>query len=431
MVSTVATTPTVTLWARLRFTLAGGRAMRWSLADQVLASAQNFIVGLCVARLAGIVEFGQFTLVFVVVMLTFAAQDLFLASPMMTYAGGRKRRTTAYFRSIGLLSLLLALASAVATALFVAGIELLQDGRINWPLILTGAALAFANNHFVIIRRILFARNMGAAAFALGLTRIVVLALLAGGAMLSGHQLNAAGWLGVLAVSAAVVSLPQTVAILGGRSRISLLAALLDRHWTYARWLLLMVLFSLGQEQLIWVWVGLLQGDEAVGGMRAGYFLLGTTHVVLMGMHNFIAREAAEAFATGSHRGLSRYLARQTVMLGVLVGGLLAMLGLFAEFWMGLIFGGNYADNASTLRAYCVIYAVIFVREVWVIYLRTLELTRPIFVAFAISSAFAFVAAYPAIKFAGVPGALAIVLMSNFIALVFVLFAIRRARSSA
>ncbi|MCB1511329.1 MAG: hypothetical protein KDJ36_10530 [Hyphomicrobiaceae bacterium] len=405
--------------------------MPWSLADQVLSSAQNFIVGLCVARMAGVAEFGQFTLVFVIAMLAFAAQDLFLASPMMTYAGGRKRRTIAYFKAVGFLSLVLAFVAGLGAALIIAGIEYLQEGHLNWPLVLAGAGVTLANNQFALVKRIMFARNMGRTAFSLTLARVFALVVLWAGAKMLGFELKAAGWLTLLALSAGVVSLHQSVGLSLAPVRLALQRAVLRRHWTYARWLLLMVLISLGQEQLIWVWVGLLQGDEAVGGMRAGYFLLGTAHVVLLGMHNFIAREAAEAYSAGGHRGLAAYLVRQTAMLGLMVGSLLVVLALFAEFWMGLIFGGNYADNAGTLRAYCLIYAAIFVREVWVIYLRTLEMTRPIFMAFAISSTFAFIVGYPAILYAGVPGALAVVLTSHLIALAFVMIAIRKARAGA
>jgi O-antigen/teichoic acid export membrane protein len=399
--------------------------MNWALADQIVNSAQNFAIGLAVARLAGIEAFGAFTLVFVISLLIALLHDDFLAAPMMTYAGGKKRRTPNYFSGITISSLVLALAGGLAVGLIVCAMMGYRDGALPIGLALTGAAATAANSHFVVMKRILFARDQARQAFMLSIVRITLLFSAVPPLWFAGFDLSAEVWIGLIAVSATLAALPVTLRHLPTRSlRPSLFLPLLSKHWSYARWLLLMVAVSMGQEQFVWLWVGALEGNAAVGGMRAGQYLLGLTHVIMIGMHNFIALEAARAFSRGGHDGLRGYLGQQTLILGLLVGGLLVCLALFAETWMRLVFGPDFVRYAATLRWFCLIYAVVFVREVWAIYLRTLEETRAIFLAFAASSLFAIIATYPAIKFAGIGGALAVVLIAHTISLALIAAAI-------
>lgn len=242
-------------------------------------------------------------------------------------------------------------------------------------------------------------------------------------------DLSAEVWLLLIAASGALASIIPTVRHLPtARIRFGLLRAMLKKHWIYAQWLILMVGVAMAQEQFVWIWVGALEGDKAVGGMRAGQYLLGLTHVIMMGMHNFVAVEAAKAYTAGGHGSLTRYLAQQTIVLGALVGGIILMLALFAETWMRLVFGEEFVPFASTMRWFCLIYTVVFVREVWVMYLRTMEATRAIFVAFAFSSLFALIGTYPAIKLGGIGGALGVILIAHTISLVLIMMAIAAAR---
>jgi O-antigen/teichoic acid export membrane protein len=110
------------------------------------------------------------------------------------------------------------------------------------------------------------------------------------------------------------------------------------------------------------------------------------------------------------------------------VGGLIICLALFAETWMRIVFGPDFVAHASTLRWFCLIYAVVFVREVWVIYLRSLEQTRPIFLAFAASSLFALIGTYPAIALGGVGGALLVLFAAHTISLVLIAVSIVEVR---
>lgn len=118
--------------------------MNWALADQILNSAQNFAIGLAIARLGGIEAFGAFTLVFVIAMLVSLLQDEFLAAPMMTYAGRRKLRTQNYYSGVMLASLALALGGGLLVGAIVAGMVGYRDGSLPVALALSGAAATTA-----------------------------------------------------------------------------------------------------------------------------------------------------------------------------------------------------------------------------------------------------------------------------------------------
>ena len=107
-----------------------------------------------------------------------------------------------------------------------------------------------------------------------------------------------------------------------------------------------MVIVSMGQEQVVPLIMGATLGDEAVGGLRAGQYLLGITHFLMMAMENFIPRQASEHFTAGGHKALRNYLMRQTVLIGSATLALILALAIPAEFWMGRVFG---ADEAASM----------------------------------------------------------------------------------
>lgn len=414
-----------TAWARF------DSSMSWSFLDQLTASGVSFCLGIAAARFAGHAEFGVFTLVLVLALLASTIIETTLALPMMTLAGARRARSPAYFSAITLWALIGALVSGLVVATIIGLFFFLRDGTIHGGLVAVALAVTIAQALHNMVRRILFARLCGSVGFLCGVVRGALIAIGGTALVVGGYAITAAALLTLLAIaSGASVAVPL-VTLLWPWPAWRMSKAVMVRHWQMSRWLVGMVGISIGQEQAIWLLIGGLLGDAAVGGARAGQHLLGVTHFILLGMHNFVAREAASAFAAGGHPALTRYLTRRSFQLGALTGGLLLLLAVPAEFWLGRLLGNDYAQYANVLRLFALSYAAVFVREVWMMYLRTIDRSRGIFNAFALSSLLAIAAAVPAMLFGGIYGAVMVIIAANVVSLIYVLREVRKAQRGA
>jgi len=406
-------------------------SMSWSFLDQLTASGVSFCLGIAAARFAGHSEFGVFTLVLVLALLASTIIETTLALPMMTLAGARRVRSSAYFSAVTLWALLGALFGAMIVASIIGLFFFLRDGTLHSVLVAVAFAVTIAQAMHNMVRRILFARLSGSVGFLCGVVRGVLIAIGGTAMVAGGYPVTAAGLLTLLAIASAASIAVPLVALLRHWPQWRMTKAVFERHWHMSRWLVGMVGISIGQEQAIWLLIGGLLGDAAVGGARAGQHLLGVTHFILLGMHNFVAREAASAYAAGGHLALTRYLSRRSLQLGALTGSLLLLLAVPAEFWLGHLLGEDYVQYSNVLRLFALSYAAVFVREIWMMYLRTIDRSRGIFNAFALSSLLAIAAAVPAMMFAGIYGAVAVIIAANVVSLLYVLIEVRRAQHDA
>ena len=409
----------------------GGPTMLWSLVDQFMVSGCNFLVGIAAARYLGIAEFGKFTLIMMIAGLATMVQSVIVAMPMVTLAGKRRKRSDSYFAAVTLWGATLSVAFSLATVLVVVAIYLAQSGAVSVLLILAVLSVSIFLSMHDVVRRVLFTQRRGGEAFLFDGLRFALFGAIVIWLHGSGAVVDAPMVLIAMGASAAAVTVPFAVSLVRARVRSRLFKRIWLRHWLPARWLVLMELVSTGQEQVIWIGVAAGLGDVAVGALRAGQYLLGITHFITMGSENFLPRQAAEEYRIGGVGALKSYLARQTVLLGAVTGILILAVALPARFWLTTVFGPAYADYASLVWIYSATYAAIFVRSIWVFYLRTIEDTRSVFRSFLMSSVLAVVCAWPAIAAFGVAGAAWAVLGAHVVCMISVLTQVRRHLSAA
>jgi O-antigen/teichoic acid export membrane protein len=109
------------------------------------------------------------------------------------------------------------------------------------------------------------------------------------------------------------------------------------------------------------------------------------------------------------------------ILFGTLIGSLIFVMAVFAEWWLVTAFGTTYAEFAPVLRIYAVSYCCIFVRDVWTHYFRAIERTDIIFKAFGWSFVVALVLFYPALRYLGVTGAALVVLAAHAVSMIIML----------
>lgn len=393
-----------------------------ALGDQVLVSGMTFLIGIGVARLLGITEFGKLAIIFILQMFAQSLQGCFVVAPMMALSGLKVRRTTNYYAAVMAWSAALSVMAGCAVALAAWAIYAFRDGGVALAFILSAGAYTATQNLLYSARRMLFAKRIGWQAFYMDAARYAL--FLGAMALLwyQGYRIDVTTALWALAISGLAALVPLWLHLRGARIRQPILRTVWSRHWPFAHWLALMLMLTFGQDQAIALGLGAALSDQAIGGLRAGQYLIGVTHFIWVALENFVPGGASRAFAAGGIDHLQAYLRRTTRILGVVVWGFILLVSLPAETSLRLAFGTGYEQFAPILRLYGLTYAIAFFREVWVFFFYATQRTDVIFRAFALGFVVAMLAVYPAIKVLGTTGAALTVLLANTASTAYVMY---------
>ncbi len=415
---------------RLRAKILGGPGrleVLLALADQVLVSGMTFAIGIAIARLLGITEFGKLAIVLILQMFVQSLQGCLVVAPMMALTGLRGRRSKHYYAAVMTWAMGLSLLAGTAVALAVWGIYAFRDGGVALAFVLSAGAYAATQNLLYSVRRMLFAQRLGWQAFLMDGGRYLAFLAILLVQWRRGGPIDVTVVLWSLAASGLTALVPLCLKLRGARLKPRLLRTVWQRHLPFAQWLALMLVLTFGQDQAIALSLGATLSDEAIGGLRAGQYLIGVTHFIWVALENFVPRSASQAYAAGGINALDQYLRRTTKMLGVIVWGFILIVSLPAETTLRLAFGPGYEQFAPILRLYGLTYAIAFFREVWVFFFYATERTDVIFRAFLIGFAVAMLAVLPAIKLAGITGAALTVLLANAASTAYILYHARKA----
>ena len=394
------------------------RDVTYSVASQVFVSGLNFAVGIIAARVLGVTDFGLFALILMMASFTSSFAETLITRPMMTLAGSRAKRSDSYFSSIIMLGLATATLSALAIGLFVVALFGLRGEFADSGLFLAAAFITFSQNIQNIVHFVLFAKRKLKQALCMEILHLGIMAVVIGYLLSYNATVDVATGLNVLAASALISALPFICAGLKARVHLRLLFTVLRRHWPISSWLLLMLLVGVGQEQALWVITNIKFGDEAIGGLRASQYLLGTTHFLVFALENFMPRTAAEEMRKDNVSGLTKYLVTQTKFVGLTSLVLIIPIAIFAEPLLGLVFGQEYVAYADLTRIFALIYAVTIIRGIWIYYLRVVERTRDIFISYVVSSAISLLIIFPMISWFGLTGVALTMLVAQSVLLI-------------
>ncbi len=394
-----------------------------SLADQGVVSGFGFVSGIAAARLLGIVEFGHFALILIVISFAQGLHNALITAPMMTLAGARGSISRLYGANILIAAFLLSVPGAVFVIFALA-----LSGQMSPAALTAACALMLAQNLQFTLRRLLFARGKGLRALAMDFARAASFPLAAGLIWLQHGAVGVNGYVGMLALTSLLTSLPFMLWV--GRpllrdSASLQLGALSRRHTPIARWLLPIVFVTFAQEQLVWMVAGSSLGLDALGGLRAAQYLVGTVLILLSATENVLPVRAARAHAEGGEAALRRYLLSAGIRLGAPIVAILALLAGPAELWLTLIFGSEFAAYAGCLRILSVGVLVILVRDLAAHYFRAKQITRVIFESLGVSMVVSLAVVVPLMKYAGVTGAAAAVTAGHIASLVYLAAAMR------
>jgi O-antigen/teichoic acid export membrane protein len=175
---------------------------------------------------------------------------------------------------------------------------------------------------------------------------------------------------------------------------------------------------------------GAVLGPVAVGAIRGTQNLMGLCHVFLLGFENVVPVTAARRYHEGGMKALSTYIGKVGLLGAAALGAVIAVAAVAPAFWLDLIYGDVYRDDAYLVWWWAASYSIGFVGGLANVGLRAVEETKPIFVAFLVSSLVAVATVYPVVNLLGVVGVIVGYILHEAIRLVCLYHGLLRFRAA-
>ena len=417
-------------WFGARWRLRGGAGSRatTTMADQCVASASNFAVGVIVARISGVAGLGAFALAYTCWILLTVIHRSLISDPMAIFGDMRQEDRDKFIRrgfaaevTLGMTAA--CIFAAVGTVFFIVGQDAFGAGMLAlapWIVVLD------LQDYW---RWIGFMQGKPKKSLVNDLVFTAVQALAFGAVFLAGlHSVFAvvSAW-GLGAAIAALYGLRQfsvRPSLRGG-------VALLRSRWSTSRWLASERSAAWGASQVYLILAGALLGPAALGGLKAAQALvIGPVIVVINAGGSFGLPEASRELAERGWTGMAR-VARFVTGAGALAATACGVVVLVAApTLLKFLYGPAFVAYAPSARVFAVSMVISAFCVGPVLTLTTTRRVRPLFMvqlgrlAFSVAAVCVLSTAY------GVTGAATVDLLTSVLTLAAMLLLQSSARRS-
>jgi O-antigen/teichoic acid export membrane protein len=388
------------------------RGMGWTVGDQCIVSAANFLTIYLFARHLDASHFGAFMLAYVGLQLLTSMQSAFLTQPHNVLGAALPQEE--YRRFTGAVMLMqIGFCAVVMIALAVSGwlmLRLHSEATGTVVIILGIAAVPWLGQEFV--RRVLYTRGKSRAAakndlvtYGLQLAAAFMLTSSWADSPSSASALAVLGGSSLAGVAVGWWQLRDEISF--GEGLLPYLARTWREVWHFGKWLT-------GQNMLMWLggqgdtWViGLLLGPEQVGLYRAATHLANVMNVVRQAAISYLPSRGSLAYHNRGAAGLTKWVMKAWwVLLGALLPFGVVLVG-FPDWVLGMAYGDRYAtpELALILALSAASQCILFVKYPFDIGLLALRHTRAIFYIHLIPVVLLFTTGLTLIYFLGILGA--------------------------
>lgn len=361
------------------------RHAMWVVMDQMVVSGSNFLLGIAMARLLGVERYGQWVLLFAVVLYANTYSSSLVQAPMLTLlprAEAKERQQL--LRGSLTIQILLSLLLAVVTA---AGVALADRFLVEWRgthLVLPIGLLIIGFQLQDWVRRSFFSLGQSIPvltndiiAYGGQLALVIVLG-----------RYDALNVQRALLVLAGCYLTGFCMGILRLRIRPSWEDAknIVRTTWRTSRDYFLSWQFQwLGSQGVLFIGAGSL-GVQSAGAIRAAQNLLGPTNVLFQTLENVVPVRCSLHHKKGGNPALFRYLTKVTLFGGVPLGVFLLAVGVFGNQILNLAYGAAYQGYGYLVAMHALYFGISFLVRLLTYVRRTWDQTRLIFIASLISA---------------------------------------------
>lgn len=384
-------------------------------ADQLLVSGFNFISSFVIARLLGVHGFGIYSIAWMGVLIASSIHQPFVILPLQTLW---PKKTGAdqenYLQALIFQQLFFATLAGLLAFLGVVAVKYTLRGWNIDSIILSFPLAVFSFLMQDFFRRYYFAIKKNH--LAILVDAVAYCGLLASALSVNlFHKLDASMILLLTALFFLYASLIGLFSLPYLRFNYKHVKAAITENWNFSRWLIATAMLQWFSGNFFIIASGAILGPVAIGATRMAQNLVGLTHVIFLAMENTIPAKAAHMMRIGGSTMMLKYLRQFTQQMGIIILIILLTLTLTSGYLINTFYGDQYMNYQFMLQGFCLIYTIVFIGYPLRYAIRTLENTKGIFYSFVISSCFSVVAAYPVIRWMGLYGILAGLLITQLI----------------
>jgi len=377
-----------------------------TLLDQAMVSGTNFLTGILFARFLGVEEFGRFTLTWMAVLFISSIQMAMITVPMMSIGPKQTKDSKLYYYGAVMIQ-----QACFATLSFITiyiGVKISKLFYPEWnidhlALPLATVCFFFQNQDF--LRRFFFTTNRHGMAFIndsisyLG-QLVLLICLFFTTTMNTTYVLLTIAGTSAIAVLFGIFSLKDLCC-----NYINFLQVF-KQNWKFSKWMTASAVLQWTSGNLFIVAAGSMLGATAVGAIKAAQNIMGISHILFQGLENIVPVKASFHYTQSGIKGLITYLKKVTLWGGITTAIIALTAGLLPRLWLTLFYGAQYQEFGFILQWYAIIYLFIFIGLPIRAGLRTLETTRPIFIAYVLMTIFSICTAKYIILYLGIKGAM-------------------------
>lgn len=386
--------------------------------DQGIVSGGNFVLGILAARFLGVELYGNFALLWLIVIFLNSLQIAFIISPMLNFSSKKKNLSLdIYLNSLFRLQFFLSLILAIGLLIFLEFAFLFDPkwnlGDSKYLIILV--SVIFLNQDF--IRRYFIIKKLQ-----LNLLVIDLIAYFG-----QTFFIIAFFYFNVLDLNYIFYSIiisfgiSLTVGLFKFhflQSNFRYLKILFLKNWGYSKWLVYSSFLQWGSGNYYHIAAGAILGSWAVGAVKIIQNLMGVLNVIFLALENILPINYAKIFFSTGLDKLTVVLKRD-IYYGV--GAFIILFGislLYGDKIIYLIYGASYIQYANLLNWFILIYFFIYIGNLFRISLRVLDNTKFIFLGYIVNLIITFFSASLIINSLGITGVAIGILITQMVMLI-------------
>lgn len=394
--------------------------------DQGIVSGGNFIVGILLARYLNLETYGEYALIWLIVLFCSSLHQGWIITPMFTFSpqyAGEER--TSYFKTLWVHQILFAIGAALFSSIFLwlAHFFFSEWNLGNISYLIPMVVFLFLMYDF--FRREHYAKETPHKA--LWINIFVFGSQIAGIVFLQfTHALNLYSALFTVGISYSIALLFGVKHLLSFQWDFSFFKQITIKHWNFSKWLIGTALLQWVSGNFFIIAAASILSPLTVGAIRILQNIVGVLHVFFLALENYIPLKATKIYYANGIKALRHFLVQVSWKGGLATLLISLTMAFFGKEIMTLLYGEKHLNYAYLLYGFALLYTLVFIGTNIRFAIRTLEQTRSIFIAYILSSGFSLVMAKPIIEKWGIDGIVIGLIITQVIMQLFFLFSLKQ-----
>ncbi len=356
--------------------------------DQGLVSGSNFLIGILLVRAVGLDVYGVFALAWMAVLFAVGLNQAFITKPLLSIAPKlNKEEQSEYFSDLHIIQIVFSSMALLIGFFFFQFVGQYFFSANIVSLIPLISGIIFCQLLHDFYRKISFVRSD--ILFVISIDVVLYIGQLCL-VLLCFYR----GYFELRFILLAIL-LANILSICVGMVRMIYrtirrenVYKVLVRHMHFSKWLLGTAVLQWFSGNYFIVVGGALLGTAAVGAVRMVQNVFGLCHILFLTMESLVPVDAARHFQEQGYTGLVNYLQKMTFKIAPAVILFLLFIVVFASPILKLFYGSGMNNYPNVVFAYALLYLFVFLGHPFRYYMRTIEATLGIFVAYVFTTVF-------------------------------------------